>query len=125
MKNAIVIIGHGSGEEALLQYEQLLKMLREKNIDSYLIMLHGIPKAEDVAIQIKDLNVESVTLIPILLAKGHHMEHNIISKDSYIQQEFLKRDIKVNVVNKGLLEYNDIRQAIVDSIQSIINLNYS
>ena len=92
-KKAIVIIGHGAGDEALLQYEKLLEMLREINSDSYLIMLHGSPKAEDVAIKLKELKVEYVTLIPILLAKGHHMENNIVSKDCYIQQEFIKRDI--------------------------------
>ena len=91
MKKAIVIIGHGAGDEALLQYEKLLEMLREINSDSYLIMLHGSPKAEDVAIKLKELEVEYVTLIPILLAKGHHMENNIVSKDCYIQQEFIKR----------------------------------
>ena len=116
MKKAIVIIGHGAGDEALLQYEKLLEMLREINSDSYLIMLHGSPKAEDVAIKLKELKVEYVTLIPILLAKGHHMENNIVSKDCYIQQEFIKRDIQVNVVNKGLLEYTDIRKSIVDNI---------
>ncbi len=122
MKKAIVLIGHGAGDEALLQYEKLLEMLKERYIDSYLIMLHGRPQAEDVAIRLKSLNVERVTLIPILLAKGHHMDNNIISKDSYIQQEFLKRNIHVSVVNKGLLEYNSICQSIVDSIHSIVNM---
>ena len=122
MKKAIVIIGHGAGDEALLQYENLLEMLREINSDSYLIMLHGSPKAEDVAIKLKELKVEYVTLIPILLAKGHHMENNIVSKDCYIQQEFIKRDIQVNVVNKGLLEYTDIRKSIVDNIKNNMSL---
>ncbi len=122
MKKAIVLIGHGAGDEALLQYEKLLEMLREINSDSYLIMLHGRPQAEDVAIKLKELKVEYVTLIPILLAKGHHMENNIVSKDCYIQHEFLKRDIHVSVVNKGLLEYNSICQSIVSSIHSIVNM---
>ena len=122
MKKAIVLIGHGAGDEALLQYEKLLEMLREINSDSYLIMLHGSPKAEDVAIKLKELKVEYVTLIPILLAKGHHMENNIVSKDCYIQQEFIKRDIQVNVVNKGLLEYTDIRKSIVDNIKNNMSL---
>ena len=50
------------------------------------------------------------------------MENNIVSKDCYIQQEFIKRDIQVNVVNKGLLEYTDIRKSIVDNIKNNMNL---
>ena len=43
--------------------------------------------------------------------------------DGYqVSSEFIKRDIQVNVVNKGLLEYTDIRKSIVDNIKNNMSL---
>lgn len=116
MEKAYVLIGHGAGEEALVLYEKLLEMAKNKYEETYLVMLHGNPSVESVAKAVNEKGIKKVILIPLLLATGHHMEKNIISPESEIHNAFLKCGIQVEVVKKGLLDYEEIRNVIIGCI---------
>ena len=87
MEKTYVLDGHGADKEALDLYEELLESVRKKGKNAFLVMLHGQPDAEDVAEEIQKNGVSSVVLIPLLLAPGHHLEKNIISKNSEIHRK--------------------------------------
>ena len=76
---ALILVGHGAGEDALKSYDKILDIVRKTVPDSYLIMLHGHPSIEDIAAEISAKGIKKAVLVPLLLAKGHHLEHNIVS----------------------------------------------
>nr|WP_297766088.1 sirohydrochlorin cobaltochelatase [uncultured Butyrivibrio sp.] len=116
MDKAFVLVGHGAGDEALELYNGLLEAVREKEKNTFLVMLHGEPDAARVAKEIKDMGIKGIVLIPLLLAPGHHMEKNIVSKDSSIQKAFIDIGMEVEVRAKTLLEYETVFEAISNSV---------
>jgi sirohydrochlorin cobaltochelatase len=113
---ALILVGHGAGEDALKSYDKILDIVRKTVPDSYLIMLHGHPSIEDIAAEISAKGIKKAVLVPLLLAKGHHLEHNIVSPGSSIQLCLEKAGISVSAVDKGLLEYEEVIECIAGHI---------
>lgn len=113
---ALILVGHGAGDEALKSYRKILGIVRNDVPESYLVMLHGHPSVEDVVQELAEKGINRVVLHPLLLARGHHLESNITSPDSAIQLCLKKAGIDVKAIDKGLLEYNEVLECIAGVI---------
>ena len=112
MKQALILVGHGAGKEALELYSRLEQEIREDCPCTRLVMLHGEPSAAQAAEELAAESVTSVRIVPLLLAPGHHLSHNIADENCEIRRAFEDRGIRTEVVEKGLLQDEAMRAAL-------------
>ncbi len=114
MRQALILVGHGAGEEASVLYQQLTEEIQKAHPDTWLVMLHGKPDAGQAAEELAAAGITEALILPLLLAPGHHLSKNIAAEDSEIRRAFARAGIHTKVKNNGLLEDETIRRTLAD-----------
>ncbi|NLL91716.1 MAG: hypothetical protein GX222_04770 [Ruminococcaceae bacterium] len=112
MGQALILVGHGAGEEALVFYRMLAEDIRREYSYTWLAMLHGEPTAEEAAKEASEAGVKKALILPLLLAPGLHLSKNIAAEDSEIRRAFSQAGIETEVINEGLLQAPPMREAV-------------
>lgn len=111
----IVLVCHGSKNTNMEIYKPLKKVFLEKGYKNlYIGTLEGKIKKEDIINQLLRNDVKNITLIPIFMLPGKHIEEDVFGEINSWKSSIMKSYIKVKSVKKSLLEYKEIRDYYIN-----------
>ena len=112
---SVLIVAHGSDVAGGHEYEDLKEFLSgavgEDSV--HICYLKSGPSVKDI---IPELKTNKVFVMPFLLAKGHHFYEDIKNGENSIIRILEAQGFEVHFDDKGLLEYEDIKKAILNII---------
>lgn len=117
----LILVGHGSKTIETKSYNYLKNTFIERDFKSvYMGTLEGENKKEYILKDLLDNNIEEVTIAPILILPGNHIIKDIFGNKNSWKTLFEENNIKVNAIEKSLLEYDVIRNYYINIIRSNI-----
>lgn len=117
----LILVGHGSKTIETKSYNYLKNTFIERDFKSvYMGTLEGENKKGYILKDLLDNNIEEVTIAPILILPGNHIIKDIFGNKNSWKTLFEENNIKVNAIEKSLLEYDVIRNFYIDKIRSNI-----
>ena len=117
----IVLIGHGSQSVNFEVYNSLKSDFKGKGYKNiYIGTLEGEVRKEDILKELINDNIKEVTIIPILMLPGNHIVKDILGEKNSWKSLFKSEDIKVNYVEKSLLQYTEVREHYIHKIEKSI-----
>ena len=124
--NATVLIGHGTAHPATAAYGCLQSVLEDEGFDNVFVgAVEGYPAFDTVIRRVKKSNIKEVTLMPLLLVAGDHAKNDIASDDEDSWKSMFEREgIKVNMLMKGLGEFDSFNRLYVNRIEDLIENKY-
>lgn len=114
----IVLVGHGSKSIDIDSYNKLKETFIDneyKNV--YIGTLEGEIKKEDIIENLLKDKIKNITLAPILILPGNHIEKDIFGENNSWESEIKAHNINVKVSKKSLIEYEEIREYYIDKIK--------
>lgn len=124
---ATVLIGHGTSHPSTSAYGCLQSVLEDEGYDNVFVgTVKSYPGFETVLNRVIKRNIDEVTLMPILLVAGNHMKNDIASDmDDSWKSKFEAVGIKVNILMKGLGEFDKFNKLYVNRIEDLIEDRYN
>lgn len=115
----IILVGHGSKKTKDNKYEKLKeKFIKEGFNNTYIGTLEGENQKEEVLKKVLENKIKEVYLIPILMLPGKHIFNDIIGEYNSWKTLLEDNNIKVNYIEKSLLQYDDIKKYYIDNIHN-------
>lgn len=123
---ATVLIGHGTVHPSTATYGCLQTVLENEGYKNVFIgTIEGYPGFNEVTNRVKRNNIEEVTLMPLLVVAGEHVKNDISSDDEDSWKSMFEREgIKVNIIMKGLGEYDEFNKLYINRINDLIENRY-
>ncbi|WP_300349048.1 sirohydrochlorin cobaltochelatase [Clostridium sp.] len=119
-KNTL-LIGHGSYNMYNSEYKTLQIEINKLGYNNTLVgVLEGDIGFSNVLERIKEKNIKEITIIPLMIFAGWHTKKDMILKDDSWKNKLEKEGIKVSFIEKGLLEYKEVRDIFINKIKEII-----
>lgn len=117
----LVLVGHGSKTIDTESYNYLKNIFIERGFKNvFLGTLEGENKKDDILKSIVENEIEQVEMAPILMLPGNHIRRDIFGNTNSWKTLFQDNEIKVNSIEKSLLEYDRIREFYIDLIKNQI-----
>lgn len=114
----IVLVGHGSKTISTEAYNKLKTVFIENQYkNTYIGTLEGDIRKEDVTRYLLEDKIDEITLAPILMLPGNHIEKDIFGENNSWKTFIKDHGIKVKVTRKSLLEYEEIRKYYINKIK--------
>lgn len=119
---ALIYCGHGNKDgknEVYVAFQQTLRMvLKYKNI--YVATLSGNPSISDVIVDLKDKEISTIQLRPLMIVAGIHVVKELAGDDATSWQKQLEQeDYRVKPVFKGLGENSSVAGIFVERIAAL------
>lgn len=106
----IVLVGHGSNTITTDAYNKLREtFLSNEYKNVYIGTLEGDIKKEDIIEKLLKDKVKNITMIPILILPGNHIEKDIFGENFSWKSTIKEHNINVKSIKKALIEYEEIR----------------
>lgn len=120
---AIVFMGHGTEHEANAVYSKLQQYITDAGYSNYFIgTVEATPSLDDVIGLVKESGATKVVLTPFMIVAGDHANNDMASdEEGSWKNAFEAEGFEVECVLKGLGEYKDIQDMIVDHAGEMIN----
>lgn len=116
----VLLIGHGSKSGNDNYYEEIELQLRNQGYKALVGTLEGKVGKIEILEKIKEKGWNSVKLYPLLIIAGKHMKEDFVGENSW--EEYLEENnIKVEVIEKSLLEYDGIAKEYLSLCKGMIN----
>ena len=119
-EEAYLLVGHGTEHRSDLTYSVLEYKYRERGFANvYISTIEGSQSIENTLKKLSSRGYKTVNLIPLMFVAGEHAVNDIAGdgEDSY--KNVLKRNgYSVNIVLKGLGEYEMIRKIYLNHIKN-------
>ena len=118
-KLALVLMGHGTHHQANIYYPGFQYYLSKHNENYLLGTVEGYPELDKVIEKLKANKVEKVILAPFMSVAGDHAQNDMAGDEEDSWKSILEKEgFEVEVVLKGLAEYNDVVAMWVDHLTS-------
>lgn len=113
----IVLVGHGSKTISDDKYKKVQnKFIEEGFKKTYIGTLEGENQKEEVLKKLIECKVNEVYMVPILMLPGKHIVKDIFGEKDSWKILFENNNIKVNSIEKSLLQYSEIREYYINNI---------
>ncbi len=113
--DAVVLVGHGTYTPATASYAMLDYMLKSVGKKNWHVgTIEGFPAFEDVVSKLKEQEVKSVLLAPVMFVAGEHAKNDIARE---WKEELEKEGYNVKLYMKGLGENSKIRDIFITHIK--------
>mgnify|MGYP005917861501 CR=1 FL=1 len=113
----------GVNNTTVVKAYELLENEGYKNV--FIGTIEGYPGFNEVINRVKRNNIEEVTLMPLLVVAGEHVKNDISSDDEDSWKSMFEREgIKVNIIMKGLGEYDEFNKLYINRINDLIENRY-
>ena len=113
----IVLVGHGSKSIDTESYKELKNTFIKKGFKSvYMGTLEGEVRKDDILRELLKDSIKEVSMAPILMLAGNHNKVDIFGDKNSWKTLMEENNIKVNPVEKSLLEYKGIREFYISKI---------
>ncbi len=100
----LLFMGHGTPHESHCSYSKLEDMIRKKGINAYISTIEGQVNLEDIIKRLKENNIKTIHLMPLLLVAGKHVINDMVAEESSWKAILEKENFKVETYIKGLGE---------------------
>lgn len=120
---AVVFMGHGTPHFANSTYACLdYHMKHEISANYYVGTVEGYPTITEVIGDVEKQNATKVTLLPFMIVAGDHANNDLggDEEDSW-KTQFKQAGYEVDVVLKGLGEYEGVQDMVVEHLQAAID----
>ena len=120
---AFVFMGHGTEHFANSAYSQFENMLRDLGHEStYVGTVEGFPGLDYVIRRLKIRDIKKVYVMPLMIVAGDHAQNDLAGADPDSWMNRLSSEgYEVTPVLKGLGEYPQVRQILVEHVQQAMN----
>ncbi len=120
----LVLMGHGTSHPANIIYEQIQQRLNQLGLSRFYVgTLSAKPSLSDVMLLLKEVKVQKVLLVPLMLVAGNHAKEDMVGQKSDSWKNRLEREgFFVQYELKGLGEYQEIQEVYVKRIEESMNL---
>jgi sirohydrochlorin cobaltochelatase len=120
---AVVFMGHGTPHFANSTYACLDYHMKHEIAENYYVgTVEGYPTITEVIGDVDKQNATKVTLLPFMIVAGDHANNDMggDDEDSW-KTQFKQAGYEVNVVLKGLGEYEGVQNMVVEHLQAAID----
>jgi sirohydrochlorin cobaltochelatase len=120
-KEAVLLVGHGTGHPADSIYSMLFLALRKNCENVFLATLEGFPEVEDIIPKIQIFGAKRIWLLPFMLVAGGHAKNDIIGSSPDTCKSILERaGLLVEPVITALGDKPDIISMLLDHTHKAI-----
>lgn len=121
-RDAVVLMGHGTGHGANETYARLAARLREAGYSNYYVgTVEADPGLEDVAAQVKAGDYGRVLLLPLMIVAGDHANNDMAGPDGDSWKGvFEAAGYEVECVLRGMGEYPGVQRMFVDHVRDAL-----
>lgn len=119
---AVVFMGHGTHHEANAVYASLEYTFHANGYDKVFVgTVEGFPTFENVLKQLRENNIEKVTLMPLMIVAGDHAENDMAGDEDDSWKVMLKKEgFEVDIYMHGMGESDDIRNIFISHAEEAI-----
>ena len=112
----VLYVGHGTKLDDDAAYGRMEEELHKAGQVPAIV---GTLDAIDLALE--RIDTKKVTVVPLLLTAGKHMNQDICGEEDVSLISQLRRaGIQVSCVKKGLIEYKAVRQIFLDQVEELV-----
>ena len=124
---AVVFMGHGTFHESHSAYPAIEYMLRDHGISAYVGTVDGYPEIYHVIKKLKETNIKTVNLMPLMLVAGEHAINDMAGNKEDSWKSILENEgFNIKIHLRGLGENSKIQDKFVkhayDCVEKINNL---
>ena len=123
---AVVLMGHGTAHPANSAYPAMEYTFKRFGYNSvYVGMVEGAPELSDVMEMLERDGIKKVTLMPLMLVAGNHVELDMAGDEEDSWKSILTAaGYQVETILKGIGEVDAVRQMYVEHAQSAVSSPY-
>ena len=113
--DALILMGHGSPYGSNQLYSDVQDALHALGKPNFFVAtVEGEPTFEDTLALVEQRGAQRVVLAPLMIVAGDHARNDMAGSDDSWAAQLRSRGFKVEVVMKGLGEYSDVRDLVVE-----------
>ena len=114
LDEAVVFMGHGTLHESHSAYPAIEYMLRDHGINAYVGTVEGYPEIDHVIKRLKETDVKTVNLMPLMLVAGDHAINDMAGDEEDSWRSILESEgFEVKIYLQGLGENSKIQDKFV------------
>lgn len=119
---AVLLMGHGTHHPSNIYYPGMQFYLSQKSPMYFMGTVEGYPELSDIIPTLKAQKVKTIWLMPFMSVAGDHAQNDMAGEgpDSW-KSQLEAEGFKVNVVMKGLAEYDSIVQIWVNHLTEVFH----
>lgn len=116
---ALVLMGHGTEHEINKVYEEIKAEFDKKGFQNILVgTVEAKPDIEDIIEALKEMKPKKVKLTPLMLVAGDHATNDMAGDEDDSWKTIIANEgIEVEVILKGLGEYEEIRTIYMNHLE--------
>jgi sirohydrochlorin cobaltochelatase len=119
---ALLMMGHGTHHPANVYYAGTQHYLLQKSQNHFLATVEGSPELKDVLPKLVKQQIKKVWLMPFMSVAGDHAQNDMAGDEPESWKSQLEaRGYKVEIIMKGLAEYDDIVAIWITHLKEIMN----
>jgi sirohydrochlorin cobaltochelatase len=125
MKEAVVLVGHGTGHPADALYSLLHQIIREEHGNVFLGTIDGYHGIDRLLAQLRGSGARVVRLLPLLLVAGGHAENDIFGTGSASWKSILEKEgFEVMADRRGLGDREEVVSLFLAHTRNALEKNY-
>ena len=119
---AVLMMGHGTHHPSNIYYPGVQYYLSQKNPSYFLATVEGYPGLTEVLPQLKEQKIKTIWLMPFMSVAGDHVQNDMAGDEPESWKSQLEaRGYEVNVMMKGLAEYDEIVAIWINHLKEIMH----
>lgn len=120
---AVVLMGHGTHHYSNSTYAALEYYFHDAGLNNVFVgTVEGYPAIDNVIERLNENNIKKVTLYPMMIVAGDHASNDMAGDEEDSWKVILKKEgFEVEVVLKGLGEYEKIQNILLQHTEDAIN----
>lgn len=118
---AVLMMGHGTHHPSNVYYAGIQYYLWQRNPSYFLATVEGYPGLEEVISKLAEQKIKSVWLMPFMSVAGDHAQNDMAGDEPESWKSQLEaKGYKVEVIMKGLAEYDEIVSVWINHLKEIM-----
>lgn len=116
----LLFIGHGSKKGNDHYYMYVEEVLKNRGFNALVGTLEGEIGKDEILMKLKNKQCNKINIYPLLIIPGNHIKKDLMGENSWTQ--FLEsNDIKVEIIDKALLQYENIKKYYIQKINDLVS----
>lgn len=115
----IILMGHGTEHSANAAYPCLDYVFKNEGYENvYIATVEGFPSLETVLTKINKKHIKNVTLIPLMIVAGDHVQEDMVGDDEDSWKNILiKKGYNVDSIILGMGENEEIQKVFIEHLK--------
>ena len=118
-KEALVVVGHGTDHPINCAYPALAYEFHLRGEDVYVATVEGYPTLDDLLIELKKKDYETIHLAPLLFVAGEHAKKDMAEGEGSFYEVLKANGYEVETHLVGLGELRDIQSLYLEHLKAL------